>query len=105
MAEQPLALGRLLCALDLYLASPKEVAIVGDPNAADTGALLAVIDAAYRPHLAVALKRPDDTRAEQAIPLLQDRTTVNGKATAYVCQSFACQLPTTDPETLKAQLG
>ncbi|HEX5418035.1 MAG TPA: thioredoxin domain-containing protein, partial [Chloroflexota bacterium] len=87
MAEQPLAFGRLLCALDQSLAPPREVAIVGEPDAVDTRALIEVIDEAYRPNLAVALKRPGDTLAEQAIPLLQDRTARDGKATAYVCQA------------------
>ncbi len=105
MAQQPLAFGRLICALDLFLAEPREVAIVGDPNSADTRALLAVIDSRYRPHLTVALGRPDDVAAAQAIPLLQDRVAVDGKAAAYVCQRFACQLPTTEPAELERQLG
>jgi uncharacterized protein YyaL (SSP411 family) len=104
MAEHPLAFGRLLCALDLYLAEPKEVAIVGDPTAADTRALLDVINRRYRPHLALALAHPGDVAAAQAIPLLQDRSALDGKATAYVCRSFACQLPTTEPNELERQL-
>ena len=105
MAEHPLAFGRLLCALDRYLAEPREVAIVGDPEARDTRALLDVINARYRPDLTVALRRPGDEAAAQAIPLLQDRHTVDGKATAYVCQHFACQLPTTERTELERQLA
>jgi len=67
--------------------------------------LLEVIDSRYRPHLTVALSRPGDVTAAQAIPLLQDRVAVDGKATAYVCQSFTCQLPTTEPGKLERQLG
>ena len=37
MAEQPLAFGRLLCALDLYLNPGQEIAVVGDPAAATRG--------------------------------------------------------------------
>jgi uncharacterized protein YyaL (SSP411 family) len=105
MAEHPLAFGRLLCALDLYLAEPKEVAIVGDPAAADTRALLDVVSRRYRPRLALALSRPGDDAAAQAIPLLRDRPAVDGKATAYVCQNFACRLPTTEPDELERQLS
>jgi len=105
VAEHPLAFGRLLGALDLYVAPPREVAIVGDPKAADTRALLAVVNQTYRPHLAVALKRPEDQRPAETIPLLQDRFARDGKATAYVCQGFVCQLPTTEPEILQAQLA
>ncbi len=104
MAEHPLAFGRLLCALDLYLAEPKEVALIGDPAAADTRALLEVVNRRYQPHLALALSRPGDVAAAQAIPLLRDRPAVDGKATAYVCQNFVCQLPTTEPGDLERQL-
>ncbi|MGH2459177.1 MAG: thioredoxin domain-containing protein, partial [Chloroflexota bacterium] len=105
MAQQPLAFGRLICALDLFLAEPREVAMIGDPTASDTRALLDVIDRRYRPHLTVALARPDDLTASQAVPLLQNRSALNGQATAYVCQNFACQLPTTEPTELERQLG
>ena len=37
-----------------------------------------------------------------AVPLLQDRVLVDGQATAYVCQVFACQAPVTDAEALVA---
>ena len=37
-------------------------------------------------------------------PLLADRATVDGRATAYVCAHFVCQLPVTDPDELQAQL-
>ncbi len=30
---------------------------------------------------------------------------IDGKATAYVCEDYACQLPTSDPATLAELLG
>jgi uncharacterized protein YyaL (SSP411 family) len=105
MAKHPLAFGRLLGALDDYLAATQEVAIVGDPDAPDTRALLDALNAAYRPHAAVALKRPGDTSVDPLIPLLADRDSLDGHATAYVCRNFACQLPTTSPDELTRQLA
>jgi uncharacterized protein YyaL (SSP411 family) len=40
-----------------------------------------------------------------AVPLLQDRGLVDGQATAYICQAFACQAPVTKPAKLQAQLA
>jgi uncharacterized protein YyaL (SSP411 family) len=37
-------------------------------------------------------------------PLLADRSLVDGKPTAYVCEHFACRHPVTTPEELRAQL-
>jgi uncharacterized protein YyaL (SSP411 family) len=104
MAGHPLAFGRLLCALDDYLSETHEVAIVGDPDVLDTRALLDVVNATYRPHVALALKRPDDESATAIVPLLADRASLNGEATAYVCRNFACQLPTTSASELARQL-
>gem|GEM_PF-6008718 len=39
-----------------------------------------------------------------ALPLSQDRSALSGRATAYVCQNSACQLPVHTPEKLRAQL-
>jgi hypothetical protein len=37
-------------------------------------------------------------------PLLEGRVLLNEQATAYVCEHYACQLPTTDVDALRAQL-
>jgi hypothetical protein len=38
------------------------------------------------------------------IPLLEGRQPVAGRATAFVCRNYACDLPATDAETLGRQL-
>jgi uncharacterized protein YyaL (SSP411 family) len=102
LAKYPLGFAQWLIALDYALSHPREIAIVGDPEAAETRALLDVCTTGYRPHQIVALGAPD-TEAS-AVPLLQDRSQVEGRATAYVCVDFACRAPVTDPEALRALL-
>ena len=104
MGEQPLAFGRLLCALDLYLNPGQEIAIVGDPAAADTRALLAEVRRRYLPNSVLALAAPGDAAAPELIPLLADRGQIDGRATAYVCRNFVCNLPVNETEALAAQL-
>jgi uncharacterized protein YyaL (SSP411 family) len=104
MEKLPGAFGRLLAALDFRLSRPKEIAIVGDPEVKDTEALLDTLFGRYLPNKVVAGRAPDG-EAASLIPLLADRPMRDGKATAYVCEGYACQNPTTDPEELARQLA
>jgi uncharacterized protein YyaL (SSP411 family) len=81
------------------------VAIVGDQAAEDTRTLLATVWATYQPNRVLAAAIPGDRAAQDEVPLLADRPALDGKATAYVCEHFVCQLPVTDPEALAAQLA
>ena len=103
MAQHPLGFGHLLSVLDFYLAAPEEIAIVGDLASHETRELLRVVYETYRPSKVVAVGLPNDD-GEAAVPLLAGRRQLDGRATAYVCQHFACQAPVTDPEELRAQV-
>ena len=103
MRQYPLGFGQWLQALAYALSKPREAAIVGDPQAADTQALLNVVRDSYRPFQVVALGAP--CGQPPIVPLLQDRGPVDGQATAYVCQAFACQAPVTNPLELEEVLG
>jgi hypothetical protein len=104
MEQHSLAFGHWLCGLAFHLAPPNEIALVGDPAAADSRALLEVVFGAYRPHQVVALAVPGDEAAAR-IPLLSQREARGARATAYVCRGFACREPVTNPQALTAQLG
>jgi uncharacterized protein len=104
MERVPGAFGRLLAALDFHLSRPREVAIVGDPASPDTQALIDAVYARYLPNKVVVGRAPDDEEAPGLVPLLAERPTREGRATAYVCEGYACQNPTTDPEELAGQL-
>ncbi len=102
LAQHPLGFGQWLIAQDYALSHPREIAVVGDPEAADTRALLDVCASGYHPHQILALGAPDAEAS--AIPLLQNRSQIEGRATAYVCVDFACRPPLTDAAELRAVL-
>jgi hypothetical protein len=103
MSQYPLGFGQWLQALSYALSQPRGIAIVGDPDSADTQALLSIVRGGYRPFQEVALGAQDTQPS--AIPLLQHRGLVKGRAAAYVCANFACQAPIADPKGLRALLA
>ena len=94
--RQPDAFAHLLRALDLHLASVKEVALVGE----DLATMAAVVREEHRPHLVLA-GGPEGTESPE---LLRDRAAVDGEATAYVCENFACRAPVIDPSALAGMI-
>ncbi len=87
MARAPSAFGWALCALDLYLSPPRELAIVGSPGDEIARAALAPFD----PNAVVACG------PSEQVPLLGGKSQIDGKPTLYVCERFACRAPLTDP--------
>jgi uncharacterized protein len=61
-----------------------------------------VVRARFRPHVVLA---GGGGNGAGAVPLLEGRTPVGGRAAAYVCERFACQAPVTEPAELEALLG
>ncbi len=94
--EHPDAFAHLLRALDFHLAPTREVALVGD----DLSELAALMREQSRPHLVLA----GGPEGSDQPPLLANRTTVDGKPAAYVCQNFTCDLPVTQPDELRRLL-
>lgn len=96
------AFGRMLSALDRARAQPVEVAVVGDPSAEDTGALIRAAHERFLPSLTV-VGRPPDVEVPD-VPLLSGRDLVDGRPAAYVCRAYACYLPVTDADGVRDEL-
>jgi hypothetical protein len=103
LAQYPLGFGQWLQALAYTLSRPRKIAIVGDPEAPDTQALLGVVREGYGPFQVVALGAPD--AQPPVVPLLEDRGLVNGQPAAYICRNFACRAPVVEPEGLRVLLA
>jgi uncharacterized protein YyaL (SSP411 family) len=99
----PSGFGYALSAVDFLLSTPKEVAIVGKDQA-DIRPLLAETWRRYLPNKVVAPGFGDDSVTAQITPLLANRPLLNGLATAYVCEHFACKQPVTDVSAFSEQL-
>ena len=92
----------LMSGLEFSLHPSYEVLIAGNPKSDDTKAMLKVFHDHYLPN-SVVLLQSDALR--ELVPYAADMKAINKKATAYVCQNFSCNLPTTDLEKMKKQLN
>jgi uncharacterized protein YyaL (SSP411 family) len=89
-SQHPEPFAHLLRALDFHLSPTKEIALIGD----DLTQLAKVVRSAYRPHIVLA-GGPENTATPA---LLQGRSAVDRRPTAYVCERFTCKAPVTDPK-------
>jgi uncharacterized protein YyaL (SSP411 family) len=92
MESQPFGFAHMLCALDFYLNKPKEVVLVGNKSDPETAALVKEIHKLYLPNKVVQLVDPNQA-LEKISPLLQGKSQIDGKPTAYVCYDFTCSAP------------
>ena len=103
----PQAMPQMLTALELALDSPRHVVLAGDPATADFQALATVLHEKLGPRrsLLAVTAATDREWLEARAPWLSGMKAVESRATAYVCEEYACQAPVTDPEELRRLLG
>jgi len=105
VTRYPSGFGRFLAALDFHLGPPIEVAIVWPPGTpggeAAEGPLAREVGRRYLPTRVVAGAPESGTGG---VALLEGKGARQGRPTAYVCEGYACQAPTTDPAELGRQL-
>jgi uncharacterized protein len=98
VARSPLGVASMACVIDRVLSRSREIAISGPRDDARTRALVRAVHSTWMPDGVLAWGEPG------GIELLSDRPLVGGAPAAYVCESFACRLPVTDPLEVTAQL-
>ena len=105
--KAPSTVPQMACALDFYLSKPKQIVIAGKADATDTRAMLRAIHEHYLPNAIVILADGGDSQKTltKLLPFLETIKPINGKATAYVCINYACQLPTSDASKFKELLA
>jgi uncharacterized protein YyaL (SSP411 family) len=104
--QHPTGHSMFLIALDYAYSPSSEIVIAGDPTMEATAEMISVVRHSLRPNTLVLLLPPGEEgdQVRGLIPLVQDKQAIGGKPTAYVCENFACQSPTTEIEELKLML-
>jgi uncharacterized protein YyaL (SSP411 family) len=103
--RQPSAYTFLMCALDFAAGPSFEIVIVGDQKNGETKKILETLNRLYLPAKIVILKADNQSLINSYSDFITSYQSIDNKPTIYVCQKFACQLPTTDINTMLEQLG
>jgi hypothetical protein len=101
----PSAFGLALQALDFYISSPLEIAIVGSESEAQFTRMSRTVWDTYLPNRVISLLANDFDRAVEVVPLLAGRNNSGGPTAAYICRSHTCEAPVFSAEDLGHQLN
>ncbi len=98
MRVAPIAVPQMLASLAYSTGRHPQIVVVGEKDAEDTRAMVREVHHRFLPDKTVLLV--DDERSRQHLaaylPSVAAMHRIDGAATAYVCENYTCDLPTTD---------
>ncbi|HLI85459.1 MAG TPA: thioredoxin domain-containing protein [Bryobacteraceae bacterium] len=96
LSAAAMAVPQMLVAHEFLLSEPRQIVIAGRRGAPDTNALLETVFRRFLPNRVLLLADPAETQPALAAPELAAMHPLDGRAAAYVCRNYACQLPVCD---------
>lgn len=98
--QHPSGYTQFLCGLDFALGPTKEIVIAGEPDMNDTKQILREIGKRFLPRKVLLLHSMKDKSLEEIAKFVKEQNPINGRATAYICENYACKTPATDINTI-----
>ena len=89
---------QFMVAMDFWIGPSYEIVIIGNSRAKDTKEMLEALRKHFIPNKVVILKDAKSKSPEiiRIAEFTKYQTSIDGKATAYVCADYKCKMPTTD---------
>ncbi|MEL7832509.1 thioredoxin domain-containing protein [Fodinibius sp. Rm-B-1B1-1] len=98
--QAPTSFGVALQAVDFMYGNSQEVILAGKLGDSQTDELVDILRSRFLPRTVVIFNDSEDGMINSLVPYLADFGMKDGKPTAYVCQNYACELPTHDPQQM-----
>jgi len=97
----------MLTALNFWIGPTQEIVIAGNADAADTQQMLKIIRSKFLPNAVILLHQQEKANStiDKTIPFINNLTAIEGKATAYVCENYACNRPVNKIDDLDKMLS
>ncbi len=99
----PAGFAELLCGLDFFLDTPKEIVIASNTGPGSVGEILGTVHSKFIPNKVLAFAGGQQSGSD-LIPMLEGKIAQNGRPTVYVCENYTCKRPVTTVEELDALL-
>ena len=107
LAQYPSGFSQMMIALDFAIGPTREIVIAGNEKDEKVSEMIREINSRFLPNQIVVF-HPSGGKGAQKIenfsPFVKNQTALEGKATAYVCKNYVCELPVTEIESLKKLL-
>lgn len=103
----PIAYTQLLCAVDFVIGPSKEIVIAGNSQTEDTIEMIRIIRREFIPNKIVILRPAEEEspKIDEFAESFKFQNSIDGKATAYICENYACKSPTTDIKEMRELLN
>ncbi|MGH9858183.1 MAG: thioredoxin domain-containing protein, partial [Acidobacteriota bacterium] len=95
-----------LAGLDFRIGPTYEVVIAGRPERGDTAEMLVALQKVFAPNK-ILMFRPEGEEVPEIshlAPFTEMQKSIEGKATAYICRNYVCNVPTTNVRTAIEQI-
>jgi len=103
--KAPTSFGAALQGVDFLEGDTREIVITGSQNDSRINQFKRSLHDRFLPRSVIILHDPEDNTIRDLASYLPDFGMQDGKPTAYVCQNYACELPTNDPDKMMELLS
>jgi uncharacterized protein YyaL (SSP411 family) len=101
LEKAPRSMPQMLVAADFAAAKPRQVILAGELDDPATREMLRMVHARFQPGRMLMVVTPASRkRLAKRLSILRGMVPIDGKTTAYICENFACELPTNDLQTV-----
>jgi uncharacterized protein YyaL (SSP411 family) len=104
VSRDPSMFTQFMIGIDFALGPTYEIVLTGELQSKDFRRMLQEIRSRFLPNKVTFFRQAGESPITAIAPFTAGQSTVDGKATAYVCLNYACRKPATDAESLSQML-
>jgi uncharacterized protein YyaL (SSP411 family) len=107
LKQSPAYSSAMLTALSFWIGPTQEIVIAGNADAPETKQMLKLAYDRFMPNAVVLFHDHGEVgfAIEKIVPFIKNQTSIDGKATAYVCENYVCKKPIDEIDGLEKTLS